>query len=220
MTRKMIILGAVGNCIDILDTINDINRIASRPLYHCMGFLDDDETRWGKSVCGVPILGGLDSASRYDDAFFINGIGSPDSYQLKASIISKTRVPTERFETIFHPSAVVSSMAELGRGVVVFQNVTIASNARIGDHVSVLPNSVISHDCRVSSYTCIAGGVVACGNVTIGASCYIGAGSSIKERVTVGEGSLVGMGSVVIGDVAEGSVVGGNPAGVIRQSRQ
>ena len=212
MTRNIIILGSVGNCIDILDTINEINRLSRNPRYHCIGFLDDDPERWGKVFYGVSVLGGLELALEYEDAVFINGIGSPRSFLHKQKIISRTKIPDERFETIIHPSAAVSSMAQLGKGVVVFQQVTITSNARIGDHVCILPNSLISHDCRVGRFSCIAGGVVVSGHVTIGESCYLGANCSIKERVMIGSRSLIGMGSVVIRNVGEGSVMVGNPS--------
>jgi sugar O-acyltransferase (sialic acid O-acetyltransferase NeuD family) len=212
MTRKIIILGSVGNCIDILDTINDINHSANTPRYQCIGFLDDDTERWGKVIGGVSVLGGLETAPQYKYALFVNGIGSPANYLVKHKIISKANIPIERFETIVHPTAAVSSMAKLGKGAVIFQNVTITSNAHIGDHVCILPNSVISHDCRVGRYSCIAGGAVVSGHVTIGESCYLGANCSIKERIVIGARCLIGMGSVVIRNVMEGSLVVGNPA--------
>lgn len=218
MTCKIIILGAVGNCIDILDAMNDINRTSLNTPYQCIGFLDDDPKRWGKIIHGVSVIGGMEHAQKYKDALFVNGIGSPSSFLQKEKIISKTNIPTDRFETIVHPSAAVSSMAVLGRGVVIFQNVTISSHARIEDHVCILPNSVISHDCRVGRCSCIAGGVIVSGQVQIGESCYLGANCSIKERVVVGARSLIGMGSVVLSDVVEGSIVAGNPSREIKSS--
>ena len=57
MSRKIIVLGAVGNCIDIVDTINVINSISAKPPYKCIGFLDDNYEKWGKKIFDVPILG-------------------------------------------------------------------------------------------------------------------------------------------------------------------
>ena len=59
MDKKIIILGTGGNCIDILDTINDINKAESKALLDCVGFLDDDPDRWGMEFCGVSVLGPL-----------------------------------------------------------------------------------------------------------------------------------------------------------------
>jgi acetyltransferase-like isoleucine patch superfamily enzyme len=48
---------------------------------------------------------------------------------------------------------------------------------------------------------------------------WIGAGSSVLRGVTIGRGAIVGAGAVVTNDIAEYSIVGGNPASVIRVLR-
>jgi len=212
--KKIIILGSVGNCIDILATINEINLIQER--YEIAGFLDDDCTKWGTKIYGIEVLGALESASEFTDAFFINGIGSSNNFWLKENIIQKTNLPLDRFESIFHPSASVSEFASIGNGVVVLQNVSISSNLTIGNHVIILPNSVINHDDRIDDYVSIASSVSIAGNVHIEKHCYIGGGSSIIGNITIAKNSLVGMGSVVIRDVETNTVVAGNPACVIR----
>jgi len=216
MEKKIVILGTGGNCIDILDTINEINR--SRPKYRCMGFLDDEERTWGQRHHGIEVLGPLTSAPQYDGCWFVNGIGSPANFWRKQEIIAKTQVPDERFETIVHPSASVSSMAQLGRGTVVFQNVTITSNVQVGKHVIILPNSVVSHDDVVGDYTCIAAGACLSGGVSVGRSCYLGTQSCIIGGAQIGDYCLIGMGSVVLDRVPENSVMVGNPARFLRHT--
>jgi sugar O-acyltransferase (sialic acid O-acetyltransferase NeuD family) len=172
--------------------------------------------RWGEKLHGVEVLGPLTYASDLTECCFVNGIGTVTNFWNKDSIISKTRIPLERFETIVHPSASVSRTAHLGRGVVIFQNVTITSNVIVGDHVIVLPNSVISHDDTIGDYTCITGGVCISGGVTIGRSCYLGTNSAIVNNVEIGAISLIGMGSVVLESVPPNSVFVGNPARFLR----
>lgn len=216
MPQKILILGTGGNSVDILDTLNDLNDARGERAYECVGFLDDDAQQCGREILGARVLGGLDRAAQYADAFFVNGIAGVNSFWKKREIIARTRMPRERFETIIHPTASVSRTARIGRGVVIFQNVTITSNVVIGDHVMVLPNTILSHDDVIGEYTSIAGGASISGNVRVGSSCYIGAHVSIKEGVTIADGSLIGMGSVVLRDVAENCVVVGNPARVLR----
>jgi len=209
---RLIILGTGGNCIDILDTVNDINKHKGHAVYECIGFLDDTQDNWGKKYHDIEVLGPLDRASIYHDCLFVNGIGSPSNFWKKKNFISQTKISLERFATIVHPSASVSNMAKLGKGVVVLQNVTIASNVTIGNHVMILPNSILSHDDSIGDYTCITGGVCISGGVAIGSSCYLGTNSAIIGNVTIGDYCLVGMGSVVIDNVEKNSVVIGNPA--------
>jgi acetyltransferase-like isoleucine patch superfamily enzyme len=53
--------------------------------------------------------------------------------------------------------------------------------------------------------------------VRIGANVWIGFDACVLPGVTVGEGSIVGARSVVVDDVAPYTVVGGNPARLIRR---
>jgi sugar O-acyltransferase (sialic acid O-acetyltransferase NeuD family) len=216
MVKKVIILGAGGNCIDILDTINEINEI--KPTYECIGFLSDNEAIHGKEYYQTKVLGPLSRAMEFEDCFFLNGIANEKSFTKKESIISNTGIPLERFENIIHPTASVSKMATIGKGVVIFQNVTITSNVVIGNHIMILPNSIISHDNVIHDYTSITGGVCISGGVTVGKSCYLGTNCSIRGKVEIGAYSLIGMGSIVLQNVKEYSVMVGAPARYLRSS--
>ena len=166
--KELIILGAGGNSIDVLDTLYEINSHSKRTLYECIGFLDDDRDKWGKEVHGVKIMGPIDSASDFKSAYFVFTVGSPLNFLHRDLFLRNINVPLDRFETIIHPTSAISRLSELGRGSVVLQNVTVASNVYIGNHTMILPNSVISHNDSIGDYTIIAGGVSVSGNVHIG----------------------------------------------------
>lgn len=211
--KKIILFGATGGCVDILDTIHDINASLSEPRYECVGFLDDKSDMWGAEVLGAKVLGPFESASDYlSECYFVTGIGSPYNYWRRAEIISNLGIPRERFETIIHPTASISSSAEIGLGSVIHQNAAVTTNARVGDYVLILPNAVVSHDDIIGDYSIITAGVSISSGVKVGKSCYIGANSSIRQDITIGDFSQVGMGSVVLNDVAENSIVVGSPA--------
>ncbi|MBW4054700.1 MAG: acetyltransferase [Proteobacteria bacterium] len=220
MPKKLVILGTNGNCVDMLDAIDAINAYEGHVVYECVGFVDDNPSLHGTKLCGIEILGPLAIAGDLKGCHFVNGIGSPSNFTLKNAIISKTGVPLERFETIIHPSVKISKTAQIGQGTVVFENVAVTSNVKIGNHVIILPNSVISHDVEIGDYTCITGGVCISGGTAVGTSCYLGTNCSIIGGIKIGDYSLVGMGSVVLGTVAENSVVVGNPARFIRHARK
>jgi sugar O-acyltransferase (sialic acid O-acetyltransferase NeuD family) len=212
MSKKLIILGIGGTCIDILDAVNCINEDEKNPVYECVGFLDDNQKSWETEIYGIKVLGGLNLALSYKDCLFVNGIGSSKNFWLKEEIISKTKIPEDAFETIIHPTASVSQMSKIGRGSVILQNVTIASDVIIGNQVIALPNSVINHHDIIKDYTIVASGVCISGGVTVGESCYLGTNSSIIGNITIERQCLVGMGSVVLGDIPENTVVVGSPA--------
>jgi len=215
--KKIIILGTGGNCIDIYDAIQDINDKQDKPLFECIGFLDDNSALWKTNIQGLPVHGGLDIANTFPkDVFFVNGIGSSANFGIKQKIIARTGINLDRFQTVIHPSASVSRLATLGKGCVVLQNTVIASNVNIGSHVMILPLSVISHNALLGDYTIVAGGASISGGVEIGKSCYIGSNSAIRENLRVGDNALIGMGAVVINNVLSANVMVGNPAKKIR----
>jgi sugar O-acyltransferase (sialic acid O-acetyltransferase NeuD family) len=207
----LIIVGAVGNCLDIADAVT-AQRDAGRDDLIVAGFLDDDPARQGQTIAGFPVLGPISTAANFPDAMFVCGIGSAKSFQSKAELIARTRISAERFATLVHPAACVSRSALLGPGTVILGNATICANVRIGAHVMMLPNCVVGHDTAINDYCIFAASVTVSGMVTIARGCYLGAASTIREGVSIGEGALVGMGTVVVRDVAAGIRVAGNPA--------
>lgn len=218
--KKLIILGTGGNCLDIYDAALAINRQAGCTVYECLGLLDDRRELHGQEISGLRVLGGLADAARFPEAVFVNGIGSPTSFWRKADILRGTGLPLERFETIVHPQASVSSLAKLGRGVVVLPGATVAACAEIGDHVMLLQGAIISHHCRMGDYGCVASGACISGNVEVAPLSYIGANASVRGGVKIGTRSLVGMGAAVLHDVPDDTVVAGNPARYLRHTVQ
>ena len=218
MAKKIILLGATGGCVDVLDTLHDINLRSPVRLYDCIGFLDDNPELHGQRILGVPVLGPFQLVSDYKaECVFATGIGSELNYFRRKEIIGELGIDPDQFATLVHPTAAISEFARIGKGSVIHQNVTITRDVVIGDNVLVLPNTVISHGSTIGSYSIINAGVCIAGDVKVHESCYIGANSSIRQNVVVNAHSLVGMGGVVIQDVPGASVVVGSPARVLER---
>jgi len=105
----------------------------------------------------------------------------------------------------------------VGRRVFINQNCTIYDFAEIsiGDDVMIGPNvSLLSagHPVAPSERNAYLVG----DPIVIERNVWIAAGATIIGGVTVGEGSVVAAGSVVTKDVPPRTLVGGNPARVIR----
>jgi len=212
MAVPLIILGVSGNAYDILDIVDAIN--AECDTWQPTGFLDDSRPPGSKHI-GLPVLGKLTDAARFEGHWFINAIGNDSSYQLRPSVIAATGLLVGRFATLVHPTAGVSSRAKLGRGVYVNHGVSVAGSAVIGDHASLGPRCIVGHDTVVGDYAILAPGAVISGSVRLESTCYIGAAAMVRQKIRIGAGALVGIGAVVISDIDEGATVVGNPARVL-----
>ena len=111
MVRRLVILGTGGNVQDILDVVDAINR--QQVIWEIVGYLDDVRPA-GDRHLNYPVLGPIQEARRLEDCYFINSIGSDNSYKRRENIIKSTGLPDELFATLIHPFASVSSRATLG----------------------------------------------------------------------------------------------------------
>lgn len=98
-------------------------------------------------------------------------------------------------------------------------NLTILDEAQvtIGDNVFVGPNVSIFTACHPVEASARNMGVQWARPVTIGSNVWIGGDATILAGVNVGDGAVIGAGSVVTRDVEPSTVVGGNPARIIRR---
>ena len=99
---------------------------------------------------------------------------------------------------------------------------------KIGNFCSIASNVVIQEYYhkfeRVSSYyihknifgDALENDIYSKGDIVIEHDVWIGSNSVILSGVTIGKGSVIGAGSVVTKDIAPYSIVGGNPARVIK----
>jgi sugar O-acyltransferase (sialic acid O-acetyltransferase NeuD family) len=207
--EDLTILGAGGTSRDIADTVADINRIERR--WNLRGFLDDDMTKHGKTVAGLPVLGPLDRAKGFSGRFIIGVARAGDSWR-RRMILQKLGLPRERFATIIHPSATVSRRAKIGVGTAILHNTVIATDALIGDHVLIQYNATVARDAVIRDFVTMAPGSLIAGSVRLCSGVYLGAGSRVINDVTIHEAALVGLGAVVTCDVVSGATVAGNPA--------
>lgn len=117
---------------------------------------------------------------------------------------------------VMPPVTVVrGNSVKIGRNVTVMNNalfmaaggITIEDDVLVAANVQIISNNHDLHDHAV----------LTCKPVRLKRNCWIGAGATILPGITVGENAVVGAGAVVTKDVEDNTVVGGNPARLIKQ---
>jgi UDP-perosamine 4-acetyltransferase len=200
-------IGAGGHAKVILDILRLMNE------YRVVGLLDP--TCVGKSVCGVPVLGGDELLTSFHaegiEAAFL-GVGGVGDNTLRSKLFEKVQAAGFTFINVIHPAAILAQGIQLGQGVAIMAGVIVNTDTRIGDNVIINTGAIVEHDCEIASHAHISPGAVLCGGVRVGMGAHIGAGATVREYVTIGDNALVGAGAVVVKDVPPGVVVLGVPA--------
>jgi UDP-2-acetamido-3-amino-2,3-dideoxy-glucuronate N-acetyltransferase len=141
---------------------------------------------------------------------------------------------------IFHPDLVNLYGCQIGAGTKIGSFVEIQKGASIGTRCKISSHSFICEGVALEDGVFIGHGVTfindrypratnedgalqteadwTCVPTTVKRGASIGSGATILCGVTIGAGAIIGAGSVVTKDVADGAVVAGNPARLLRQS--
>lgn len=214
MPRRLAILGASGNALDVLDLVAALNAAGSG--WQVAGMFDDAA---GSSFAGIPVLGPLAAAgklsapgARLAGTSFVLAVGSDQSHAKRASILARTGLSDIDFATLVHPAAAVSDRATLEPGCCIGFGASVGGRCRLGAHAWVGPCAIIGHDSVIDPFAILAPRATISGSVRVGTCAYIGSGAVVRQGLSIGARALVGLGAVVVKDVPPDATVIGNPA--------
>lgn len=204
--KKLIIVGAGGLGRELLQWVKDINTI--KKSYHILGFLSDFENDLNKLECSHSIIGSIQDWIPKPDEYYTCAIANPIDKEQITSLLTKKGA---QFTNIIHPTAVIGSHNNIGKGFIMYPNARITVNCKIGDFIT-LQSCTIGHDAFINDYSTISSNVLITGNVKIGKRVFIASSTTITPKLKVEDDSYIGAGSIVLKDVKEKTTVYGNPA--------
>ena len=178
--------------------------------------LDDDPDRWGQTLDGRRVVGGLDLVTEYDDHGLLVCAGKGATRRLLTERLTALGVDESRYATVVHPRVHVPAGCSIGRGSILLEGVVMTADVQLGEHVVAMPHVTLTHDDVVDDYATLCAGVTLGGGVHVGAAAYLGMRASVRENVRVGAGSLLGMGAVLLKDLPAGGRWAGVPAAPMR----
>jgi len=155
--KDLVVIGGGGHAKVVIATARAVG-------YEVTGILDEDETKYGKFVLDVPIIGGLDllRSGMYERA--VIAIGDNRERQRIAHYYKGFCT----WVTLIHPYSFVHSTCLIGDGTVVFAGVVIQPETIIGEHCIVNTSASVDHDCFLGDFVHIAPGVRLTGGVRKG----------------------------------------------------
>ena len=179
------------------------------PEWKPLGYIDDNPEALLGLKSDYPLLGSITDWQPQKDELYVCGIAAP---QVKRRIISNLKSKGAVFTAVIHPTAIMAPTADIGEGVVLCPYSAVNDNAIIGDFVLVNMHSSVTHDAKVGAYSTLSYYCGINGKVTLGEEVFLGSHALIVPGVTVGDRAFLCAGSVVLGDIAPGIKVIGNPA--------
>jgi sugar O-acyltransferase (sialic acid O-acetyltransferase NeuD family) len=207
--QSIIVLGAGGDALVIAEAIIQGQR-SGLPI-ELAGFLDD--ALKGQQVYGRPVLGGLDDwSSLSSNVCFVPAIQKVKDAIRRTIRLDDMKIPAERWITVIHPKAAVSSDALIGHGAFIASCATVQPESRIGAFASLRAGAMLGHHCEVKEHAYVGPNAVMCGRSVLERGAHLGPGAVLLESKTLGEFSVAGIGAAVTKDVAARTIVFGNPA--------
>lgn len=147
----------------------------------------------------------------------IVGIGKNNIRKMIVEKLKANNINVE-FATAIHPSAIVSTSAQIGEGTVVMAGAVINADAVIGNHCIINTGASIDHECVIGDYCHIAPGVHISGGAHVGDGTWVGVGSCVIQGINIGRNCMIGAGSVVVREIPDDVVAFGNPCRIIRNN--
>ncbi len=203
---NLVIVGASGFGREVLQWIEDCNKSGAN--YFVKGFIDDNLAALDGIPCDVIIIDSIKDYKLDENDRLVLAIALP---KVKKLIVTLLEEKGAKFENIIHPTAIIGSFSDVGKGVVITPFAKVSPNVKIGNFVTLL-GSGVGHDAVVEDYCTITGNCSINGHVLLGEGSFIGSNTCIAPGKKIGAWANVAMGSMVISNVKPETKVMGNPA--------
>lgn len=203
MKQKLIIIGA-GNVGGFLA----LNQNLFETQFEIVGFLDDDEKKIGKLFWNIPVLGKLNGIKEYKNHQIVIGIANP---KIKKNVLERIG-ENYQFPNFIAKNAWISNKVNIGKGVIIYPNVSINHESVIEDFVIINMNCAIGHNTIINKGCSLAPGVNFAGFTILEEFVNVGIGVATKQQTYVGEGAVIGGQSMLINNVEKYSTYIGVPA--------
>lgn len=205
--KKLLIIGARGWGREVYDIAKAcMNAGAS---FTMKGFLDDKADALNGFRNYPPIIGPVETYEIKKDDIFICALGDVKFKKQYADII---QAKGGEFISLVHPTAIIGTNAQIGKGCVVGAYANLSSDTTIGDFVTISIRAGMGHDSTIGNYSHIGGNCCISGFVTIGEFVTMHPGCMMVPHRRIGDNAIIGTGSVVLSNVKANTTVFGNPA--------
>lgn len=191
MPKNVVLIGGGAHAYAVLDMLKQ-----RKGLYKVIGYCDRQETglkcRYlGKDNDLLKIKGCSRTQVQLVMAIGVDVI-------LRERVFRAFKKKGYLFLTYIHPAALVSPLAKVNEGGVIFPGVVLGGGVVLKENICVYSNSVIEHRTIIGGHAYVGPAVAIAGDCLIGKSSFWGIGSCCIEKISLPDWTSVGAGSVII----------------------
>lgn len=181
--------------------------------FEVVAFLDDDLNLRGRIIEGIPIVGVTTDLVQCKEQG-IEGVVAPiGNNAARMRILEYAQEIGLATPSFFHPTAIVSENASIGKGIYILPGSIVMPYADVRDYVMISMGVNVAHHTILHRGVFLSTGVNMGAGIDVGESAYVGIGAVIMTGVkSIGEEAIIGAGAVVIRNVPAATTVAGVPA--------
>lgn len=203
--KNIIIVGAGGLGKEIVWLIEDIN--IKHPTYVIQGYVDDEKPI-GWSYNGYSVIGRINELPELCCMSRANAVIALQKGSDRRRIVEDLG-EFDSWETLIHPSAIISMTSSIGKGCMFFANCIVSIDTVIGDFALCYLASIISDNCEIGDFVSMMSGSTVSEHVVIEDETYLSAGVTVCPDIKIGRRATAGAGTLVNKNLASNEVVNG-----------
>jgi sugar O-acyltransferase (sialic acid O-acetyltransferase NeuD family) len=195
--QRLLVIGAGLGATQVVDILGET------PEQAAVAVVDDNPDFWGRTVAGLPVVGGSDriaalwEARAYDAAV----ISISTSVDARARLRQLCRAAGVRLANVVDPRAKIASGVSMGSGNVICAFVQLGTETRIGDNNFLSAFNSFDHHNVLGSDISTGPGCMTSGEVRIEDRARLGTGIFVEPKLTIGEGAVVASGAIIVRSV-------------------
>lgn len=201
--QRLVILGGGDGAVQALDAI------ANTPTQRAVAILDDNQALWGKSIMGVPIVGGMDKAAEWWEAQRFDAliISISSNLAVRAALFEKWSGRGIPFANVIAPGVSIHSNVSMGSGNLIMSHSRLGACTQLGDNNFLSAYVNLEHHNQLGSHCTFGPMVTTSGRVQIGDRVLFGAGIFIEPHLSIGSDSIIASGSIIRTDIPANVIV-------------